>query len=171
LLLAIGCLAYAGVCSLGFVAGSRDQAISERSVAAATYADGRAVKDAARAELATLKGQDRRTIERRRELAKLLSGSAEPSTGAKPVQADAQAASLAFYLRAGGWTVTDQDVGVWLNLGMILFLEAAAALSLTVAVALKPVRLPCSLEGSPAPAAPAKPQPTGRSQDGRQGRA
>jgi hypothetical protein len=151
-------LTYAAVCSLGTVAGAKDHGNSERSVAAATYADGRAVKDAARAELATLKGQTRQVMERRRELAKLLAGNAVPSTGAKPVQADAQAASLAFYIRAAGWTVTDQAVGTWLSLGMVLFLELAAGLSLTVAAALKPVRLPRPAEASQTAEIPMGPQ-------------
>jgi hypothetical protein len=73
------------------------------------------------------------------------------------VQADAQAASLAFYIRAAGWTVTDQAVGVWLNLGMVAFLEMAAALSLTVAAALRPVGLPRGVGAPPAPAQPAAP--------------
>ena len=78
-------------------------------------------------------------MERRRELAKLLAGTAVPSTGGKPVQADAQAASLAFYIRAAGWKADDAAVGTWLNLGMVLFLELAAGLGATVAAALRPV--------------------------------
>jgi hypothetical protein len=166
LVLALGCLAYAGVCSLGFVAGSRDQAVSERSISADAYADKRAVADAARAELASLKGQTRAVIERRRELVKILT--ATVPIGAKPVQTDAQAAALGFYLRAAGWTVTDQAVGIWLSLGMTLFLELAAALSLTVAAGLRPVGAPAGPSEAPAPAEPKKPatgQEKGRSDD------
>jgi hypothetical protein len=102
--------------------------------------------------LSSVKSASRTVVERRRELAKLLAGSAVPSTGSKPVQADPQAAALGFYIRAAGWTVTDQAVGTWLNLGMVLFLEMAAALSLTVAAALRP-------EGPPtAPTTPAEPK-------------
>src|SRR5262245_54080500 len=45
LVLALGCLAYAGVCSLGFVSGSQDLAVSERTATADAYADRRAVAD------------------------------------------------------------------------------------------------------------------------------
>ena len=58
LVLALGCLAYASVCSLGFVAGSRDAAISERVVAAEAHQDKRALAKAARDELATLEGAE-----------------------------------------------------------------------------------------------------------------
>jgi hypothetical protein len=104
--------------------------------------------------LATIKVPSKAVMERRRELAKLLADSAVPSTGAKPVQADAQAASLAFYIRAAGWTVTDQAVSVWLSLAMVVFLEMAAALSLTVAAALRP----SPLAAPSAPVLPAEPQ-------------
>ena len=71
LALATGCLAYAGVCSLGFIASSQDLAISERTITADAYADRRALAAAARAELATLaiiKTPSRAVLERRREL-------------------------------------------------------------------------------------------------------
>src|SRR5262245_59729829 len=140
LLLAVGCLAYAGVCSLGFVAGSRDAATGAISVRSDAYSDKRAVAAAARAELAGLKGQTKAVIDRRRELSAMLT---KPETGfrSNPVsRPDSQAAALAFYLRAAGWRVEDAAVGTWLNLGMVLFLEFAAALSLTVAAALRPAR-------------------------------
>jgi hypothetical protein len=155
LVLALGCLVYAGICSLGFIAGSRDQAISERSITADAYADQRAVATAARTELASLKGQTRGVIERRRELVKLLTATAP--IGAKPVQADAQAAALGFYLRAAGWTVDDSAVGTWLNLAMVLFLELAAGLGATVAAALRPVGSPAA--PSVLTEAPAQPEP------------
>src|SRR5262245_56323236 len=53
---------------------------------------------------------------------------------------DSQAAALAFYMRAAGVQVTDVAVGTWLNLGTVLFLELAAALSVSVAAALRPMR-------------------------------
>jgi hypothetical protein len=140
LVLALGCLAYAGVCSLGFVAGSKDRDISERVADADAYADARAIATAARAELATLatiRTPSRAVIERRRELASILAPHS-PDKRAKPVGKDSQASALGFYLRAAGWHVTDDAVSVWLSLGMVLFLECAAALSLTVAAALRP---------------------------------
>jgi hypothetical protein len=154
LVLALGCLAYAGVCSLGFVAGSRDQANSDRLAISDRYADQRAVADAARLELAGLKGQTRAVLDRRRELTKILTATAP--VDAKPVQADAQAAALGFYIRTAGWQVTDAAVGTWLNLGMVLFLEMAAALSLTVAAALRPVGAPAALAPLAEAPAPAK---------------
>jgi len=137
LLLAIGCLAYTSASSLGFLAGSRDLGVSERSIAADAYADRRALADAARKELASLKGQTKAVLDRRRELQTILAGSGK-QTEARPVQKDAQAAALAFYMRAAGWQVTDTAVGTWLSLIMVLILEAAAALSLTVDAALRP---------------------------------
>ena len=163
LVLALGCLLYAGVCSLGFVAGSTDKAVSERVIAGDAYADRRALVKAARDELATLKGQSRAVMERRRELATILAPKT-PETRAKPVQQDAQAAALAFYIRAAGWPVTDEAVRIWLALGLVVFLEMAAALSLTVAVALRPARgetrleAPPAAENSPGADVPAKPE-------------
>jgi DNA invertase Pin-like site-specific DNA recombinase len=137
LVLALGCLAYAAACSLGFVAGSRDTAIAGQQAAVDAYQDRRAIAAAARAELGSLKGQTRAAIERRRELAKILatSGAAPSAPAAKP---DSQAAAVAFYLNAAGWSVTTAAVGTWLNLGTVLFLELAAALGLTVASGLYP---------------------------------
>ena len=163
LVLALGCLLYAGVCSLGFVAGSTDKAVSERVIAGDAYADRRALVKAARDELATLKGRSRAVMERRRELATILAPKT-PETRAKPVQQDAQAAALAFYIRAAGWPVTDEAVRIWLALGLVVFLEMAAALSLTVAVALRPARgetrleAPPAAENSPGADVPAKPE-------------
>jgi hypothetical protein len=56
--LALGCLAYASVCSLGFVAGSRDASISERAANIEMHQDRRALAKAAQDELATLKGPE-----------------------------------------------------------------------------------------------------------------
>jgi hypothetical protein len=143
LLLAVGCLAYAAICSLGFVAGSRDMAIAGQQAAVEAHQDVRAVKDAARAELAMLakvRTPNKRVIERRRELAEILAG-APSDTGTKTAaQPDSQAAALAFYLQAAGWHVTTAAVGTWLNLGTVLFLELAAALGLSVAAGLYPTR-------------------------------
>jgi hypothetical protein len=154
LVLAVGCLFYAGICSLGFIHSSRDKAAADIAVTADAYGDRRAVAAAARAELATLatvKTPSRAVIERRRELAKLLAPTAPIETRtAAPRQADPQAAAVAFYLRAAGWQATDDAVGVWLSLGMVAFLELAAALSLTVAAALRPVSRKSRMGSSPA---------------------
>ena len=139
LVLAPGGLAYASVCSLGFVAGSRDAAISERASSIDAHQDRRALVKAARDELAGLKGQRPEIAERRAELTALLAklGDATPvkSTAARP---DSQAAGVAFVLGAFGWRVAEGDVGQWLNILTVGFLELAAALSLTVAAALYP---------------------------------
>jgi len=152
LLMGLGCLAYAAVCSLGFVAGSRDTATAAITERADTYSDQRAVKAAARAELAalaTIKTSGRTVIERRRELAKLLAPIAPPQRATAPVgvPADSQAAAVAFYLQAAGWPVAPAAVATWLNLGTVLFLEMAAALGLTVAAALYPSTRQTRLEG------------------------
>jgi hypothetical protein len=168
--LAIGCLAYAGVCSLGFVAGSQDLAISERTITADAYADRRALAAAARAELATLatiKAPSRAVLERRRELAAILVPKA-PETQAKPVQADAQSAALAFYVRAAGWRVTDEAVRIWLALGMVLFLEQAAALGLTVTAALYPSTRRNAPEGTRTAEASQATPSIGQARDARQ---
>jgi hypothetical protein len=139
LLLALGCLLYAAVCSLGFVSGARDIAVSERVAAADSYSERRALAAAARAELATLKGQRPEIVERRAELTAILVKLSDAKPGERAAaRPDSQAAALAFYIRAAGWPVTDEAVGTWLNLGTVLFLELAAALSLTVAAALRP---------------------------------
>jgi hypothetical protein len=156
LLLAVGCLLYAGACSLGFNAGVRQTAtaaVLERSEAAA---DRRSVMLAARTELASLATAkpSRAILERRRELAKLLATPA-PETKPVAVQADPQAASLAFIMRAFGWPVSDQEVGQWLGLASVLFLELCAALSLTVAVSLRPTRpKPATAPQTAVPAGP-----------------
>jgi hypothetical protein len=164
LVLALGCLAYAATCSLGFVAGSRDLGVSERVAAADAYAEKRALAKAARDELATLKGTRADVVERRAELTSLLASLATAKPGERPVEADSQAAGITFVLAAAGWRVSVQDVAKWLNVGTVLFLEAAAALSLTVAAALRPVRGETLLEALPAavsaqgPDVPARPE-------------
>lgn len=104
--LGCGALAYAAVNSLGFVAGSGDSAVSEHQAAADTYSDRRALANAAREELATLKGQRPDIVERRAQLTAIL---ADLSTGkrttARPAKTDSQAAALGFYIRAAGWHV------------------------------------------------------------------
>jgi len=137
LVLALGCLAYAATCSLGFVAGARDVDNSGRAIVADQYADRRAVAEAARSELATLKGQTPAILKRRRELAALL---VTPNSGTqvRPVQKDAQAAAVAFYITAAGWRVSADTVAPWLNFGMVMFLELAAALGIVVAAGLYP---------------------------------
>jgi hypothetical protein len=150
LLLAVGCLAYAAVCSLGFVAGSRDTAIAGQQAVVDAYQDKRAIAAAARAELATLatiKIPSRQVIERRRELAGML---AAPPASRAPANPDSQAAAVAFYLNAAGWPVTAAAVGTWLNLGMVLFLELAAALGLSVAFGLYPSTRKIAPEAPPA---------------------
>jgi hypothetical protein len=171
--LALGTLAltYAAVCSLGTVAGARNLNESERLQISDRYADQRAVAAAARAELATLKGQTPAVLKRRRELVALLT---DPRTGrtAAPVQADAQATALAFYIRAAGWHVEDSAVSTWLGLFMVMFLEAGAALSLTVAAALRPTPRQQPLGAPAAPseaAAPAEPKKPATGQEKRPG--
>jgi hypothetical protein len=171
LMLAIGALLYTSASSLGFISQAKDHGISDRVTVSDRYADHRAVAVAARAELAGLKGQTPAVLKRRRELTALLAG--KSTVAAAPVKADAQAAALGFYLRAAGWTVTDQAVGTWLSLFMVLFLEAGAALSLTVAAALKPVRLarptapsmPAGAQLSAEPEKPARDEKTGPADD------
>lgn len=165
LLLAVGCLAYAAVCSLGFVAGSRDAAVSRSTIQSEQHQDRRAVAEAARAELsalAVIKTPTRAILERRRELAAMLS---TPATSTAPAgKTDSQAAALAFYIRAAGWHVTNDAVGTWLNLGTVLFLELAAALGLSVAAALYPSTRRTAPEGTRTaghvqrPDVPAKPE-------------
>jgi hypothetical protein len=146
LALAIGAMTYAGVCSIGFVHGSRDTATAANSERLDGYRDVRAVKDAARTELAalaTIKQPTQAVLKRRRELAAVLAPIVpQASTAAvnRPVStvSDPQAAAVGFYMRAAGWQVTDTAVGIWLSLGMTLFLETAAALGLTVAAGLYP---------------------------------
>ena len=145
LLLAVGCLAYAAVCSLGFVAGSRDTANAGQLAAVELHQDKRAIAKAARAELATL-ATVKAPEPRRCRTAARAGGHAvhavqyrrTPKYWRKP---DSQAAALAFYIRAAGWHVTDDAVGTWLNLGTVLFLELAAALGLTVAAGLYPANV------------------------------
>jgi hypothetical protein len=157
LLLALGCLLYAATCSLGFNAGARETAAAEVLGRSETAADRRAVRTAARLELAGLATAKPAptVLARRRELAKLLAAPAADTT-APVAHADPQAASVGFVLRAFGWDVNDQAVGQWLGLGTVAFLELAAALSLTVASALRPIgRKPAHASGTAAvPAGP-----------------
>jgi hypothetical protein len=102
------------------------------------------VAKAARDELASLKGQTPRIVERRRELTRILTEQSTTTRSTVSVRSDSQAAALGFYIRAAGYKVDDTAVGTWLNLGMVLFLELAAALSMTVATMLyqKPLGRP-----------------------------
>ena len=141
--LALGLLAfgYSSACSLGFVAGGRDLGIASQARQSDLQEDRKALAKAAHKELTSLKGQHPRIVERRRELTKLLASLSEKGTAERPVaKSDSQAAAFGFYLRAAGYRVGDDAVGTWLNLGMVLFLELAAALSLVVAGSLRPVR-------------------------------
>jgi hypothetical protein len=129
------------------------------------------VAAAARAELAqlaTVKALTKAVLNRRRELTSLL---ATPSAGeAKPVQQDAQASAVGFYARAAGFKVDDAAIGVWLSLATTIFLELSAAWSLTVAAALRPVRIGASPAAVSAPEASvqAKPElPASKRQDKR----
>ena len=142
LALGTGALTYSAVSSLGFVHGSRDSGITERVAAADAYADKKALAKAAREELAGLKGQKPEIVERRSELTALLADLSKTLPDgkalARPETRDPQASAVGFYMRAAGWTVDDADVGLWLSFGMVMFMEAAAALSLIVAGALTP---------------------------------
>jgi hypothetical protein len=165
LLLGTLALLYAATCSLGTVAGSRDLAVSEHLQHSESAKDRRALIEATRAELAGLRGTRADIVERRSELTsilvKLSDAAPGKSTSARP---DSQAAGVAFVLSAFGWKVSEADVGQWINVGTVLFLELAAALSLTVAAALYPTRQQSRSEGgrttilpaeAPAPSKPA----------------
>jgi hypothetical protein len=164
--MAIGCLLFAGVCSLGFTAGSRDMAVVKQTAAADAYADKRAIATAARtelAQLATIKVPSKAVLDRRRELARLL---AEPRGGkAAPASAghDSQAAAVSAYFIAAGYPVTVEAAGRWINFGTVAFLELAAARSLTIAAALRPTRrqpvgAPAATVVPAEPQLPAKPE-------------
>jgi len=142
--LGCGCLAYAGVCSLGFVSGARDLGTANRTVVSDARSDAAERFAAAKLELAglaTTKG--RAALERRRELTKIMADAAAEKRAAGPAPAaDSQASAVAFVLSAVGWRTDAATVGPWLNLAMVLYLELAASLSLLVASALAPVRSP-----------------------------
>jgi hypothetical protein len=126
---------------LGFVAGSREAGLSERQAAAATYQDSRAVKDAARVELAalaTVKQPTRAQAERRRELARILAPAPVETVQAAPAAVDPQSQALAGYLQALGYAATIESVSLWLNAFMVSFYEIAAAFAFVVAAGLKP---------------------------------
>jgi hypothetical protein len=162
LVMAIGCLLFAGLCSLGFTAGSRDQAVVKSTAAADSYADKRAVAKAAAAELATLatiKTPTKVGVDRRRELAKLLSeSSAGKGAVAAQVGHDSQATAIAAYFTAAGYPVTAEVAGRWINFGTVAFLELAASWSLTIAAALRPIRHQKPVGAPTAPALPAEPE-------------
>jgi hypothetical protein len=175
LLLAVGCLAYAGTCSLGYVHGARTGAISGQQTAADQYGDVRALKRAAIAELGTLKGQSPAVLKRRAELMAILSSKAS-AAAVQPGSTDAQAAALGFYIRAAGYKVSDDAVGTWLSLGMVAFLELAAGLSFAVVAALYPTTRKAAPEArteAPAPQAPTvapKPETAASAQETRPAR-
>jgi hypothetical protein len=78
-------------------------------------------------------------VERRAELTAILVKLSDAKADHRPAaRPDSQAAGVAFVLGALGWRATEADVGQWLNIGTVLFLELAAALSLTVAAGLYP---------------------------------
>jgi hypothetical protein len=161
-LLAIGCLAYTSASSLGFIATAKDANVSGRSAVIEAHQDRRALIADARKELAGLKGQRQEVIERRAELTDLLAKLIASAT-AQPAKApDAQAAALAFYIRAAGWQVDDRAVSTWMSLAMVLILEAGAALSLTVAAALRPERVGRLYGAVPASLMPDAPNPADR---------
>jgi hypothetical protein len=137
LVMAVGCLAYASTCSLGYVHGARAGAISEHLSASEAQEEARALRRAAIAELGTLKGQSPDVLERRSELTALLSSKAD-AAAARTTAGDAQAKAVAFLVRAAGYQVSDGGVGTWLSVGTVAFLELMAALSFTVVSALRP---------------------------------
>jgi hypothetical protein len=110
----------------------------------------------ARDELAGLKGQKPEIVERRAELTailvKLSEAKADRSPSARP---DSQAAGVAFVLGAMGYRVDVADVGQWIAVGTVVFLELAAALSLTVAAVLYPTTRHGRAGAPHRPAAPA----------------
>jgi hypothetical protein len=158
--LGLGALLYSGANSLGFVHGSRDLAISERSAVAGAGADRRAIFQAALAEYGTLKGQTIAVLKRRRELQGVMRENATRADGRAVGAVDPQAQAIGYYLRAAGYSVDDASVGVWLSAAVVAFLETGAALSLTVAHALTPTRgSPPARATAPAAPAPMPPMP------------
>ena len=159
--LILGALAllYAATCSLGFVAGSGDAARSEIKVAAESSADKRALAKAARDELVTLKGTRADIVERRSELTALLvelsKAKADHGSSAS-ANPDSQARGVAFVLSAFGWRVGTADVGQWLNILTVMFLELAASLSLMIAAALYPSTRGKAAEAPPVATLPAE---------------
>jgi hypothetical protein len=128
-------------CSLGFVSGARETATETHASALQAHADKRALIEDARNELRSLRGNRPDTVDRRAELTELLAKLTNAKPGNRPsARPDAQAAGVAFVLSALGWRVSVADVGQWLAVGTVAFLEFAASLSLTVAAALYPVR-------------------------------
>jgi hypothetical protein len=157
LVLALGCVLYTSVSTLGFTATARDIAVVGHQAESDTYRDKRALAEAVRGELFTLKGTRADIVERRAELTAILVELSKAKPGNRPsAQRDSQAAGVAFVLRAAGWQVAESDVGQWLNIGMTLALELFAALSLTVATALRPMR-PASAPAAVAPECPQVP--------------
>jgi len=167
LVLGVAALTYAAVCSLGFVAGSRDTVISAHTVAIEDRQDKRALAKAAHEELSKLKGQRPDVVERRAELTAILVELSKAKPGQRAAaRPDSQAAGVAFVLSAAGWKVSESDVGQWINIGTVLFLELAAALSLTVAAALYPSTRRNAVEGARMHEAPAPGPALPKSGDG-----
>lgn len=141
--LGIGCLVYAATCSLGFVSSGRDLGAARADATTEARTLAKKNFDAADAEIAKL-GTGKRATERRKELEARKDAAAATLGSREARKADSQAAAVAFVLSAAGWRVDVADVGQWLNVGMVGFLEAAAAFSLMVASGLQgrpPVRV------------------------------
>jgi hypothetical protein len=161
LLLAGAMFSYTSVSSLGFIATAKDVAVSGRAAVSEAHADRRWLIEATRAELAGIKGNSRDARDRREDLlATLASLTKADAVRPAAVKADAQASALAFYIRQAGYGVTDDAVSIWLSLAMVLTLELGAALSLSVAAALRPVRLeaPTAVALAPKALVPAEPE-------------
>jgi hypothetical protein len=140
LFLGLWCLAYGVSASLGFVSTSKDAAVSGRSVSLEARQQAKARFDAAAAEMGQLKGQAPRIGARRRELqAVMIEASKAMKAEHAVAAADPQATAIAGYLAALGCNVRSEDVSLWTTAFTTAFYEVAAALSLTVAAALRPV--------------------------------
>jgi hypothetical protein len=170
--LGLWCLAYAVSASLGFVATARDTAVAERAAVAESAAERRARFDLAKSELATLKGQTRTVLQRRRELEATLRETASRSQTAilKPIGAvDPQAATLAYFLKAAGYAVTPAGVSRWLEAFTVAFFEVAASFALVASrAASEPPRpvAPRPVPEAPRPAeAPVGPAEASRKDD------
>jgi hypothetical protein len=136
-ILGLLCLAFGVGASLGFIAGNKDAGAADRLASSDSYRDARAVKDAARVELATLaavKIPTRAQITRRRELAAILANN-DVKTSSKPVTVDPQATAISGYMAALGYDVKPEKVSLWTTAFAVTFFEVASALALSVAAA------------------------------------
>jgi hypothetical protein len=153
LFLGAWCLAYGLSASLGFIATAKDGAISERLAVADAGSDRKARFDLAKRELGTLKGQSAAVLTRRRELERIMAETSTTATSKTVGTVDPQAAALAGYMTALGWTAAPDMVSLWTTAFATAFYEIAGAFALTVARATGSP--PAGRTPSPTPDAPA----------------